>query len=443
MKENKYNFTSEQLIAYETLMEGRNVFLTGKAGTGKTYVLDKFIHTMIDNETNIVCCAPTGIAALNLKNGTTMHRAFHLPVKLLLNETVEVSPVIEAADIIVIDEISMCRRDIFEHCIKMIQKVESKTNQKKQIVVVGDFFQLAPITTFEEKEIIVSVYPDWDDGYCFLSQYWKELNFKVINLTSVIRQHEKQFVENLNLIRVGDSRAIGFFNKLVEYNEKRYDPNAVYLTGRNAIVEKVNSEKLRQLEGNVYTFEAMITGKVNRSEYPTSEVLHLKEGARIMMVRNDTEKDMYRNGEMGIIKRIGTDDNETQIHVVLDRGQEVLISRYAWVVEKPVVKSKVDIHTGQKINYIDMEEVGRFVQYPIRLAYAVTIHKSQGQTFDHVILDPYCFAIGQLYVALSRCTSIAGLQLSRKIIKPYLITSVEVRKFYDSFSDIMYTRYIN
>lgn len=401
-----------QKKALNLLMSGDNVFLSGEAGTGKSYVIDEF--TKKENKKNILLCAPTGIAAINIK-GITLHRAFGIKISEVIKKedyNHKPSEELKLADVIIIDEISMCRFDVFNYICKTLENMNDK---KRQIVVVGDFYQLSPVIKDIERKCLLQY---WDkncvmNGYAFLSEYWGKLNFKSIVLTEIVRQKgEADYIKNLNLIRRGIPIGIDWFNN--NSSIERIS-NAIYLCGTNEKANIINNDSCKKIEKKPKKYYADIKGLVDDNEKPTVEELELKVGMQVMSLVND-KADKYKNGTLGEI--VSLDDDF--VKVKFNSGNLVEIKYYTW-----------DIYGYKRIDdQLEKIVIGKFKQIPLKVAYAITIHKSQGQTYDEVNISPECFANGQLYVALSRAKSIKKLHLEHKIHLYDLKVSETVKRFY-------------
>ncbi len=408
----KYDgLTDCQKSALTAMLNGRNVFLTGDAGTGKSYVLQRYLDHA---KRNVIACAPTGIAALKLRGGSTIHRAFHLPYRQVYDYSKTVHPPEEIlnAQTIVIDEISMCRVDLFDYIAEMIFKAERLTGRRKQLIVVGDFFQLPPVLRNEDREILKNKYPKLGNGFCFNGANWNFFNFQTFKLDEVVRQSEETFVSQLDLARVGDVQCLEYFNDQVIIDEP--DPEAIYLVPTNAKANRINQQKLAEIDGDEYVFMATKEGTVNKGDEAADLELVLKPGARVIALCNEEN---FKNGQLGTVKKI----NDRSVKVIWDNNQKSDVKYHEWEISRP-------IWNGETIEH---DTIGTFKQIPLRLAYAITIHKSQGQTYPKAIVDPSCFDVGQLYVALSRCESIDGLSLTQRIWPSALKSSPEVVDFYN------------
>ena len=428
--------TDDQKRALSVLESGKNVFLSGEAGTGKSFVLNEYIYRNRDK--NIIVCAPTGIAAINI-GGSTLHRVFKVPISVTRPGEYNAKPdnSLIKADVIIIDEISMCRFDIFEYVVRTIRKAEELRQKKenvsametgriadvlasKQLIVVGDFFQLAPVVTNSDREIL-STYWDlnkYSAGFAFQSDLWDELNFECVVLKEIIRQKGNvEYIENLNKIRRGDPTAIGWFNLNVKQTPM---PNSIYLCGTNKAADEINQYESDKLEGKAVVYNSRVNGQVQSSDKMTSDSLVLKVGMQVMTLVNNVEEG-YQNGSLGKIVAL----NSESVDVKLNAGKVVKVKPYDWEI------------VGYEVQDDKLEKVvlGNFRQIPLKIAYAITIHKSQGQTYSSANVSPDCFASGQLYVALSRVQTIDGMSLEHDIKPRALKTSSAVKEFYDNLKE--------
>lgn len=420
LNQSDISLTLDQKKAYESLMSGKNIFLTGGAGTGKSFVLHHYIETMEKQHKNVLVCAPTGIAAINIQ-GVTIHRCFQVsPEPQVVRNIKRVPQVVKESDIIIIDEISMCRIDLFDFVVRTVMKAEEQSFIRKQIIVVGDFFQLPPVTTTNDRKVLTELYPDYHKGYAFESTNWKDLDFCMVELKEVIRQNNPEFVYELNKARVGDISCIGYFN---QHAKKQMIKDGIILVPTNKDADRINNEKLNEISSPTKIYHSIVTGDVKSNDKPTVDKLCLKIGARVMVLINDTEMNFYQNGSFGEVIQL----DKQSVTVRLDNNHCVMTFGYhEWVIEDYVLTKSTEIEDHQ----LSKKKVGSFSQIPLKLAYAITMHKSQGQTYDKVNLIPHSFDCGQLYVALSRVKSIDGLYLINKMRQENLICSQEVKEFY-------------
>lgn len=399
-----------------------NLFVTGAAGTGKSYTLRCLAESLQLAGQSVVICAPTGTAAVNC-GGVTIHRAFNLHGGACINPvTMQIaahtSAAIKRAEVVIIDEISMCRLDLFDCVAASLAKAEEQTNIHKQIIVFGDFLQLPPVTDDKhgERELLERYYGSKiGKGYAFQSDAWQRMHFKPVKLTQIVRQNDTAFIHELGLARCGDQSCISYFN---QHSMPLASSTGTYICGTRAKVDSINEEMLAMLPGESRMYQGIKTQNVNESDMMVPEFLILKENARVMMAINDpTGYGNYYNGSTGVIAKLA----DNSITVRLDSGRTVCIDRYEWEIKEYVTGD------GGKA---EQQTIGTFTQFPLKLAYAVTIHKSQGGTFDSINLDPQSWDSGQLYVALSRVKSISGLHLVRKIKPRNLIVDPLVLQFY-------------
>lgn len=410
----KTEYTQKQ--ALEKMRSGKNIFLTGLPGTGKSYIIKQYIEEQQDNGKQVLVCAPTGIAALNI-GGVTMHQAFSIPIPAYGHYITEItnSKVKAAltADIIIIDEISMCRNDVFEYFGYVVDYI-NKAGRNPQIIVIGDMFQLPPVVPETEKAKLKRYGFDVS-GYCFTSRYWKKFKFVPIVLTEIYRQQDKEFIKNLGLLRDGDTSCIEYFNSRVSNNSNL---EFLQICSTNAAVQEINDRKLAELQSPMCLYK-MKKEKFCPKETLAEENLVLKEGARVMFIANDVVGREYTNGEFGAI----TLCLDNFVRVRKDNGDEITVFPHKWVV--------YDVKTTE--GSISKKEIGNYTQIPLKLAYCVTMHKTQGQTYEKAVITPSSFTYGQLYVALSRVTSFDGVILTQPITENDIQTNQMVKKFYQTF----------
>ena len=434
--DDKYEFTEGQAKAMEALRSGRNVFLTGNAGTGKSFVLNAFIEELEDNDVPLLAMAPTGIAAQNLENGTTIHRTLQIGFGLLdpedRNRKTLTRKVLNKAEVIIIDEISMCRVDLFERVMNMVLAAK-RVSGPKQVVLVGDFFQLPPVVTDNDRDLLMQWWPGNDEGYAFKSRLWAGMDFEPHVLTEVMRQNDPAFIDQLNRARVGDRGCVPYFNERAVSDRRRAPEDELWLCATNRMATTINDERVSALErggARSRTYVASVSGDVKPSDKPTDDRLRLIEGARVMLLANMPE-DGLANGSLGTV--VKTDADSVTV-LFDDTGEAVGIEPKEWKVMKSTVHEGVG-KDGKPVPELVNDVVGTFTQMPLRLAFAITIHKSQGQTFERCAVHSKVFGAGMLYVALSRCTTFDGLTVWPKIEPAKLFANQSVIDFYRSLEE--------
>lgn len=414
------NLTEDQKKAFNLAINGVNLFITGGAGTGKTFLVQKVIQTLIRSGKQVIVCAPTGTAAIKV-GGVTINRVFGLQAGPCIHEKtmsliVHCPMIIKKADVVIIDEISMCRMDMFDSVQQAIEKAEKQAEKHIQVIVVGDFFQLPPIINEErgERTLLEKFYKrDIGRAYAFNGDGWRKFNFTSVILTQIVRQKNQVFAEQLNKARFGEASSLKYFN---EKAQKHPLSNAVYLCGRNDTANNINIKMLNGLEGKEFSFNAVVDGNVLPSDMMAPERIVLKIGARIMLIINDA-RGSYCNGSTGTVIKIEKDFVIVQLDIT---GEKITVLPNIWSINRYVVD-------GDKVV---LETVGTYTQLPMKLAYAITIHKSQGATFERLNLDPKSWDQGQLYVALSRVKDISGLYLEHPANYSYLKADSVVQTFY-------------
>jgi len=404
----------------------KNVFITGRAGTGKSTLLNYFRK---NTEKKVVVLAPTGVAAINVC-GQTIHSFFKFKPSVTLESVKRLKEdkqknIYKKIQTIVIDEISMVRADLLDCMDKFLRlngNIPDKPFGGVQMIFIGDLFQLPPVVTSQEKELFQNHY---QSPYFFSARFFGSFKMEFIELEKIYRQQDERFIALLNSIRnkTTTEEDIILLNQRVN-TEGNTDDASIYLTPKNVDANCINAEKLEQLPEKLYNFEASIDGTFGREYYPTHQTLQLKEGAQVMMVMNDP-RGRWVNGTMGKVYRIIKQDGDMVIKVALENGEKIEISTYTWEVHRFVLEE----------GNIKAETIGSFTQYPLVLAWALTIHKSQGKTFNRVTLDigSGAFMPGQVYVALSRCTTFEGLILKKPIQKQHIWLDYNVIKFITQF----------
>ena len=404
---------------------GTNLFLTGKAGTGKTTFLRQLRER---NPKRMVILAPTGVAAINA-GGSTIHSFFqfdfgpYLPglTKMEYKLRKDKVKLIRSLDLIVIDEISMVRGDMMDRIDELLRHYRTPFQPfgGVQLLLIGDLQQLAPVVKDDEWELLRTNYPT---PYFFSSRALNQSGYATIELHHVYRQSDPHFVELLNRVRsnTADAEVLRLFNeRYVPDFEPPEEAGYVRLVTHNQQARAHNAQELERLSTKEYVFEASVEGVFPESSYPTDEELVLKQGAQVMFVKNDV-KHRYFNGMLGTVEEL-TDkrivvcpfDNDERIEVDIDAWEN---TRYEMNPRTKEVEERI---------------VGMFKQYPLKLAWAITVHKSQGLPFEHAIIDVHAaFAAGQTYVALSRCKSLEGMVLSAPIPPRAIITDANVDRYH-------------
>lgn len=412
-------YTKLQEYALSVMNYGYNVYLTGDAGTGKSYIVNEYIEQQEAKGKNVMKLAPTGVAAAKI-NGVTIHRQFKVPVGPVVRDIEErcsFDDTLVETDIIVIDEISMCRIDLFDLVVSQVLTANNNRRGRLlpliQLIIVGDFFQLPPIMKPSEKGVLDKHYGfDTGVGFAFNSRLWKLMEFKNVILTEIIRQQDKTFLSELNKVRTGNKTSLQYFMDNASKNEF---PDAITICGRTEEVLEINNEKLSKIPSQAYDFIAELDGEVNYNETIAEYNLTLKLGARVMTLVNKHE-DGYMNGSFGTVNGMYSDC----ICVLLDDGTQVYVKKYTWEIYRYELDSDTKLIKSV---------VGSFTQFPLKLAYAITIHKSQGQTYDYVNLYPYSWDCGQLYTALSRVKDIKHMYLKYDINMKDVVVSLNVIDF--------------
>ena len=405
-----------------SLMEKSNkhFFITGKAGTGKSTLVEEFKERTTKN---IAVLAPTGVAAVNV-GGQTIHSFFGFKPGVNpdnVGRTYRRKNLYKKLDTLIIDEISMVRADLLD-CIGRFLQINGPGDGLfggVQIIMVGDLYQLPPVLPNHEKDFFKMRY---DSPYFFSSKQFQKINPTFIKLRTVHRQTDSNFISILNRVRSGKitQKDLNKLNENVQ-NKFDFDSDGVFLTTTNRKADKINSTQLEKLSGRSVDFKGYIDGSFPKSHLPTAEKLTLKEGARVMLLNNDPE-DRWINGDVGEVIEIEK-SGDPVVRVRLDEGRVVKVTENKW--------ERIKFNYDKSNDEIKSEEVGSFHQLPLRLSWAVTIHKSQGKTFKRAMIDFQrgTFSHGQAYVALSRCTGLEGLSLRRPIRPSDIIVDKRVTRF--------------
>jgi len=437
LDDTNYDFNN----AAELVLQGEKlIYLTGKAGAGKTTFL-KFIRQVIEKKTIVL--APTGVAALNA-GGQTIHSFFkiapsiYLPDDYRLRQRADPEDVdkrtiydfftyrknhknlIKSMELLIIDEISMVRCDLLDVVDKILKTFRENFDEPfggVQVLLIGDAYQLPPIVSDEHWQLLSQYYKS---PFFFDSNILTNSKPKYLELKKIYRQSDQKFINLLNNIRTNNIRQEDmdllnsrFIPSMIKNDNLEY----ITLATHNRIVDGINTKKLDGLNSPEKKYESEIIGEFPDSILPTDKILRLKIGAQIMFIRNDSEKKYY-NGKLGRIKSLEND----KITITLSDGKDIELSRDIW--------ENVKFIWNDKEKKIEEDIIGQFIQFPIKLAWSVTVHKCQGLTFDKIIADlSSSFSAGQVYVALSRCTSLEGILLKSKINRNVIKTDPYVEKF--------------
>ena len=403
---------------------GRSIFLTGKAGTGKT----TFLKTVVERSSKrSIVVAPTGVAAINA-GGMTIHSFFQLSfapyvpgakIDSKYDFSKEKRKIISSLDLLIIDEISMVRSDLLDAVDSVLRRYRDRYKPfgGVQLLMIGDLQQLTPVVTAEDERILR---PYYDTPYFFGAKALEQTDYVTIQLEKVYRQQDDVFLSLLNHIRVGQPTADDlsllhsrFKPAFIPKPEEGY----IRLTTHNQMAQHYNESELQKLPGRAFTYRAKIEGTFPEYSYPTADVLTLKEGAQVMFVKNDPSGEhRYYNGRIGRV--VLAEDKRLQVYCPGD-ADAIEVEPLEWENSRYTLNAET--------REIESEVLGKFVQLPLRLAWAITIHKSQGLTFERAIIDAsLSFAPGQVYVALSRCKTLEGLVLASRIESKAIINDERV-----------------
>ena len=403
-----------------------NIFLTGKAGTGKTtFLKDVKKYT----KKNHIVLAPTGVAAVNA-GAMTIHSFFQFgfgPYVKGISEPEgnymmrrEKRELIKSLELIIIDEISMVRADVLDHINDELQRIRRNSEPfgGVQLLMIGDLQQLPPITPDNELEILK---PHYDSMYFFDSKSLRNSDYYCIELKSVYRQTDQRFIDILNRVRTGDVTHSDL-DELNSHHVADFRPaqgdNYIQLVTHNRMADAINQREMAALSADTFMFDAKVTGTFPEDAFPTSRQLEIKKGAQVMFVKNDPDK-RFINGMLGEVEEVSNDSIRVRLS-----GKDNIVK------VEPTAWENIRYHMNEETHKIESTKIGSFMQYPIKPAWAITIHKSQGLTFDKAVIDAHeAFSPGQAYVALSRCRSLDGMVLSEKLTQRAIITDSIVDEY--------------
>lgn len=414
----RIQLSDEQQAVFDTIETSReHIFVTGRAGTGKSTLLN---HLAWNTSKQLVICAPTGVAALNV-GGQTIHSLFRLPIGVIADHAIEqnadVRKLLNTIETVVIDEVSMVNADLLDAIDRSLRLARQKPHEAfggAQVVLFGDPYQLAPVPgDADERAYFADRYRSM---WFFDARVWDDTDLRIYELGIIHRQHEEAFKEMLNAVRHGTVTP----EIAHELNSAGARPaptdGVITLATRNDTVRAINARALAQLPGRMLTAKAEVTGEFGGRAFPADEQLQLKAGAQVMFLRNDADQ-RWVNGSVGTVTRIAA-----TVFVEIDGDEHEV---------QPAVWEKFKYSYSPLTKELRRDIVAEFHQFPLRLAWAVTIHKSQGATYDRAIVDlgQRSFAPGQTYVALSRISSLDGLYLTRPLRPSDIIVDDDVRRF--------------
>jgi ATP-dependent DNA helicase PIF1 len=423
----KIKVTKEFMTAYHAIEDtDDNIFLTGRAGTGKSTLLKYFRSKTTKKH---IVLAPTGVAALNVK-GQTIHSFFGFHPKIDKRRVRKAAPeklvTFEQLETVIIDEISMVRADLLDCVDRALRLNRGRPDEPfggVQMIFIGDLFQLPPVVTREEGDRFTTEYTS---PYFFSADVMQETQVNIIEMKKVHRQKEKKFVDLLNNVRLGTTQKADL-DQWDKCHDPFFDPTdeseyTVHLTTTNKMAQARNEYELKKLEGDEWTLRALALGQLGTRKMPSEALIKVKNGSRIMFTTNDPAK-RWVNGSLGVIKQIKKNglSKTPVLYVTLEDGTAVEVGQHKWEV----------FEYNYNGSRFEEEPLGSYSQFPITLAWAVTIHKAQGKTFDRVLIDIGwgAFAHGQMYVALSRCTTLKGITLMKPFRAKDVIVDQAVLEF--------------
>lgn len=413
-----FELSPEQAAVFNAIENTReHVFVTGRAGTGKSTLLN---HLSWNTSKQVVISAPTGVAALNV-GGQTIHSLLRLPIGVIADHELEQSPelrkLLNTIDTLVIDEVSMVNADLMDAIDRSLRQARQRKTEPfggVQLVLFGDPFQLAPVPGDADERAYFQ--HNYRSMWFFDAKVWAEADLLIYELSTIHRQREEEFKRMLDAVRRGEVTE-EIAERLNEVGARPApEDGAITLATRNDTVNRINSASLARLPGTVKVSNAEIEGDFGGRSFPADEVLELKLGARVMFLKNDPDQ-RWVNGTIGVVRKI-----TRTVFVEVD-GQDHEVD--------PTIWEKYKYSYSAATRKLTREVVAEFRQFPLRLAWAVTIHKSQGKTYDQVIIDlgQRSFAPGQTYVALSRVTTLSGLYLTRPLRPSDVIVDENVKRF--------------
>jgi ATP-dependent DNA helicase PIF1 len=410
--------SAEQQAVFDAIETTHDhIFVTGRAGTGKSTLLN---HLSWSTSKQVVICAPTGVAALNV-GGQTIHSLFRLPIGVIADHEIEQSrelrKLLSTLDTIVIDEVSMVNADLLDAVDRSLRQARQRPHEAfggAQVVLFGDPYQLAPVPGDGDERAYFE--DQYRSMWFFDAKVWGEAELRIYELSIIHRQHEAEFKYMLNAVRHG--RVTAEIAKRLNDTGARPAPTdgAITLATTNSTVTRINAAALAKLPGRALTARAEVSGEFGGRSYPADEALELKVGAQVMFLRNDSDQ-RWVNGSIGTVTKI---DNTVWVEVDGETHQV-----------QPAVWEKYRYSYSQATKSLKKDIVAEFTQFPLRLAWAVTIHKSQGKTYERAIVDlgQRSFAPGQTYVALSRISELEGLYLTRPLRPSDIIVDENVIRF--------------